>query len=44
MTVFLMPDGRPFYGGTYFPPEPRMNMPAFRQVLAADRRRLEDAP
>ena len=35
MTVFLMPDGRPFYGGTYFPPEPRMNMPAFRQVLAA---------
>ena len=35
MTVFLMPDGRPFYGGTYFPPEPRMNMPAFQQVLAA---------
>ncbi len=35
MTVFLMPDGRPFYGGTYFPPAPRMNMPAFRQVLAA---------
>jgi len=35
MTVFLMPDGRPFYGGTYFPPTPRMNMPAFRQVLAA---------
>jgi uncharacterized protein YyaL (SSP411 family) len=35
MTVFLMPDGRPFYGGTYFPPAPRMNMPAFQQVLAA---------
>ena len=35
MTVFLMPDGRPFYGGTYFPPAPRPNMPAFRQVLAA---------
>ena len=33
MTVFLMPDGRPFYGGTYFPREPRFNMPAFRQVL-----------
>ncbi len=34
MTVFLLPDGRPFYGGTYFPPEPRQGMPAFRQVLA----------
>ncbi len=34
MTVFLLPDGRPFYGGTYFPREPRMGMPAFRQVLA----------
>jgi uncharacterized protein YyaL (SSP411 family) len=35
MTVFLTPDGKPFYGGTYFPPEPRFNMPAFRQVLHA---------
>jgi uncharacterized protein len=35
MTVFLTPDGRPFYGGTYFPPEPRYNMPGFRQVLEA---------
>jgi uncharacterized protein len=34
MTVFLTPDGRPFYGGTYFPPEPRFQIPAFRQVLA----------
>lgn len=33
MTVFLLPDGRPFYGGTYFPREPRFGMPAFRQVL-----------
>ncbi|MBZ0294477.1 MAG: thioredoxin domain-containing protein [Anaerolineae bacterium] len=33
MTVFLLPDGRPFYGGTYFPREPRMGMPAFRQLL-----------
>src|SRR5690606_22220510 len=33
MTVFLLPDGRPFYGGTYFPLEPRMGMPAFRQIL-----------
>jgi uncharacterized protein len=35
MTVFLTPDGKPFYGGTYFPPEPRFNMPAFTQVLEA---------
>ena len=34
MTVFLTPDGRPFYGGTYFPPEPRHGMPSFSQVLA----------
>ncbi|MFN8378194.1 MAG: thioredoxin domain-containing protein [Anaerolineae bacterium] len=33
MTVFLLPDGRPFYGGTYFPNEPRFGMPSFRQVL-----------
>src|SRR5689334_24433219 len=35
MTVFLTPEGEPFYGGTYYPPEPRHGMPAFRQVLAA---------
>jgi uncharacterized protein len=35
MSVFLTPDGRPFYGGTYFPDEPRHGMPSFRQVLAA---------
>jgi uncharacterized protein YyaL (SSP411 family) len=34
MSVFLTPAGRPFYGGTYFPPEPRHGLPAFRQVLA----------
>ncbi|MFM9372122.1 thioredoxin domain-containing protein [Streptomyces sp. Da 82-17] len=33
MTVFLTPDAEPFYFGTYFPPEPRHGMPAFRQVL-----------
>jgi len=33
LTVFCTPDARPFFGGTYFPPEPRHNMPAFRQVL-----------
>ena len=33
MSVFLTPDGRPFYGGTYFPDTPRHGMPAFREVL-----------
>lgn len=35
MSVFLTPDGQPFYGGTYYPPEPRYGMPSFRQVLQA---------
>ncbi len=35
MTVFLTPQGKPFYGGTYFPPEPRYGMPSFRQLLLA---------
>jgi uncharacterized protein YyaL (SSP411 family) len=35
MTVFLTPAGEPFFGGTYYPPEPRHGMPAFRQVLVA---------
>jgi uncharacterized protein YyaL (SSP411 family) len=35
MTVFLTPDGAPFYGGTYFPPVDRYNMPAFPKVLRA---------
>jgi hypothetical protein len=33
MSVFLTPEGVPFYGGTYFPPTPRHGMPAFSQVL-----------
>jgi uncharacterized protein YyaL (SSP411 family) len=33
MSVFLTPDGKPFYGGTYFPPEPRYGMPSFIQVM-----------
>ena len=35
MTVFLTPEGEPFFGGTYFPPEPRHGLPSFRQLLAA---------
>ncbi|HET9013391.1 MAG TPA: thioredoxin domain-containing protein, partial [Gemmatimonadaceae bacterium] len=33
MTVFLTPQGEPFYAGTYFPPEDRQGMPSFRRVL-----------
>ena len=35
MTVFLTPEGKPFYGGTYFPPEDRGGMPSFPRVLTA---------
>ncbi len=35
MSVFLTPDGEPFYGGTYFPPRSRYGMPAFADVLLA---------
>jgi uncharacterized protein len=33
MTVFLTPEGSPFYGGTYFPPVPSRGMPSFKQLL-----------
>src|SRR5580765_973621 len=33
MTVFLTPEGEPFFGGTYYPPAPRHGLPSFRQVL-----------
>jgi hypothetical protein len=35
MSVFLTPDLRPFFGGTYFPPDDRHGLPAFRRVLEA---------
>jgi uncharacterized protein len=35
LTMFLTPDGEPFWGGTYFPPEPRYGRPGFAQVLIA---------
>jgi len=47
MSVFLTPDTRPFYGGTYFPPDARYNLPSFRSLLqtiadlwAQDRQKL----
>ena len=35
MNVFLTPDKRPFFGGTYFPPAPRYNMPSWPQILTS---------
>ncbi len=35
LTMFLTPQGKPFWGGTYFPPEPRYGRPGFIQVLEA---------
>ncbi|MGZ4399904.1 MAG: thioredoxin domain-containing protein, partial [Gaiellaceae bacterium] len=33
LTAFLTPEGAPFFGGTYFPPEPRHGLPSFGQLL-----------
>jgi uncharacterized protein YyaL (SSP411 family) len=35
LTGFLLPDGKPFFGGTYFPPEDQMGRPGFRRMLLA---------
>ena len=35
LTAFLLPDGRPFYGGTYYPKTPRHGLPSFTQLLHA---------
>jgi len=35
LTGFLTPDGRPFFGGTYFPPDDAMGRPGFRRILSA---------
>jgi len=46
LTMFLMPDGTPFFGGTYFPKTPRYGMPGFKDMLpriaAAYRRQRSD--
>mgnify|MGYP003666883914 FL=1 len=46
LTMFLTPDGEPFWGGTYFPDTPRYGMPSFRQLLngvsSAYQRKSED--
>lgn len=50
MSVFLTPDGKPFYAGTYFPPDSRWGRPGFKDILVqiarlwhADRQRLLEA-
>ena len=42
MSVFLTPEGHPFYGGTYFPPTPRHGMPSFPDLLLALARAWKD--
>jgi uncharacterized protein YyaL (SSP411 family) len=44
MTVFLTPDGKPFYGGTYFPPVDRHGLPAFPRVLAGVAQAYHERP
>ena len=42
LTIFCTPEGRPFYGGTYFPKQARGNLPAFSQLLVAAHEALRD--
>jgi len=44
MTVFLTPEGKPFWGGTYFPPEDRHGMPGFKRVLLGLARAYQEKP
>ncbi len=44
MSVFLTPDLKPFYAGTYFPPVPRHSLPSFRDLLAGIARTWQEQP
>jgi len=44
MTMFLTPEGKPFYGGTYFPPQDRHGLPSFRKLLVAVSQAYRDKP
>jgi len=44
LTMFLTPDGQPFWGGTYFPPEPRYGRPGFADVLRVIAQKYQDDP
>ena len=43
MCVFLTPELQPFYGGTYWPPQRKMGMPGFDEVLVASPRSLDES-
>jgi len=44
LNVFLTPEGKPFYGGTYFPPRPAHNRPSWKDVLSGVARAYRDKP
>ena len=44
MTMFLTPEGKPFYGGTYFPPEDRGGMPGFPRILMGVNQAYRERP
>jgi uncharacterized protein YyaL (SSP411 family) len=44
LTVLLTPDAKPFWGGTYFPPEERDGLPAFSEVLKYVHEAYRSAP
>ncbi len=44
MTVFLTPEGKPFHGGTYFPPEDRHGLPGFPKILKAVAHAYKEKP
>jgi hypothetical protein len=44
MTVFLTPEGKPFYGGTYYPPEDRQGMPGFPKILSGIAQAYRERP
>src|SRR5215470_16825862 len=44
LTMFLTPEGKPFWGGTYFPPEERYGRPSFPQVLAGIAQTYREKP
>ncbi len=44
LNCFLLPDGRPFFGGTYYPPQPMHNRPSWVQMLANIRKAFQEQP
>ncbi|MGE4317927.1 MAG: thioredoxin domain-containing protein [Deferribacterales bacterium] len=44
LSIFALPDGRPFFGGTYFPPKPTHGLPAFAEIVTQLGRLYQDTP